>query len=200
VLPETVQEIVKKNSKCHGNRKLQHFKRKCRARGLNEEEIIKLVDTRNHTISEQFQKQPMLNAQNKKSNKRKRRQCDRNSINKSMSQLSITQQTRKKLKNPSNQANLSVDINNNSQSSQSNSICLYRPSKYLKMSRKLLLQSLHLQLNCPLKKKKQQKFILSRLTILDQQFCLDQIHNLYQIYIDIGFQHQMWPVSDIITL
>ncbi|UJR12871.1 hypothetical protein I4U23_017045 [Adineta vaga] len=42
-----------KKRKCHGNRKLQHFKRKCRARGLSEEQITSLVQTKDHTISEQ---------------------------------------------------------------------------------------------------------------------------------------------------
>jgi len=49
-----MQDILLKNkkNKCHGNRKLQHFKRKCRARGLNEEEITTLIHKRNDTISE----------------------------------------------------------------------------------------------------------------------------------------------------
>ena len=32
VLTGQTSEVVKKKSKCHGNRELQHFKRKCRAR------------------------------------------------------------------------------------------------------------------------------------------------------------------------
>ncbi|CAF1315540.1 unnamed protein product [Rotaria sp. Silwood1] len=46
--------VMKKESKCHGNRKLQHFKRKCRARDLTEEQIIALIRTRNDEISEQL--------------------------------------------------------------------------------------------------------------------------------------------------
>jgi hypothetical protein len=68
---------------------------------------------------------------------------------------------------------------------------LYKPSKYLEMPRKLLLHSLHLQLNCPLKKKKEQDFVLSRLTIIEQQFCLEQIRNLYQTYLDLGSQQKV---------
>jgi hypothetical protein len=68
------------------------------------------------------------------------------------------------------------------------------------MSQRLLLHSLHLQLNCSLKKKKEQRFVLSRLTIVDQQFCLKQIRYLYQTYFDLGLQQQVWPVSfSIIT-
>jgi hypothetical protein len=57
---------------------------------------------------------------------------------------------------------------------------LHKPSKYLEMPRRLLLHSLHLQLNRLLKKKKKQRFVLSRLKIVDQQFFLGPIHYLYQ--------------------
>ncbi len=89
--------------------------------------------------------------------------------------------------------------NSTNQSNQDN-YTLCKPSKYLKMPRKLLLHSLRLQLNYPLKKKKEQSFILSRLAIVDQQFCLDQIRSLYQTYFDLGLEHQMWPVSFKIVL
>jgi hypothetical protein len=46
--------MTKKKKKCHGNRKLQHFKRKCRARGLTEEQITTRIQNRNNTISEQL--------------------------------------------------------------------------------------------------------------------------------------------------
>ncbi len=49
---ESQMKTTKK--KCHGNRKLQHFKRKCRARGLTEEQIKILIQNRNNTISETF--------------------------------------------------------------------------------------------------------------------------------------------------
>jgi hypothetical protein len=90
---------------------------------------------------------------------------------------------------------------NNEISTQTNSenYTLYKPSKYLKMPRRLLLHSLHLQLNCSLQKKNkkaaEQRFVLSRLKIVDQQFCLEQIRYLYQTYFDLGLQQQVWPVS-----
>jgi hypothetical protein len=52
MLIKETQSIVKKKSKCHGNRQLQHFKRKCLARGFNEAEIATVIHKRNHTISE----------------------------------------------------------------------------------------------------------------------------------------------------
>jgi hypothetical protein len=117
---------------------------------------------------------------------------------KSMSQLSLSQGASKKLKNSTHKI-MSMSDNESNQSNQVN-ITFYKPSKYLKMPRKLLLHSLRLQLNYPLKKKKEQKFILARLTTIDQQFCLDQIRYLYQIYFDQGSQHQTWPVSFKIIL
>jgi len=112
---------------------------------------------------------------------------------KSMSQLSISQGKSKKMKN-STQETKSLNDNNSNQSEQVNCV-VYKPSKYLRMPRKLLLQSLRLQLNSPLKKKKEQSFISSRLEIVDQQFRLDQIRHLYQTYFDLGLQYQIWPVS-----
>jgi hypothetical protein len=68
--------------------------------------------------------------------------------------------------------------------------------RLLRTPRKLFLYSLHFQLIYPLKwKKKEQRFILSRLELFDQQFCLDQIRYLYQIYFDQGLKYQIWPVS-----
>jgi hypothetical protein len=71
------------------------------------------------------------------------------------------------------------------------------------MPRKLLLHSLHFQLNNHrgLKwKKKEQRFILSRLELFDRQFYLDQIRDLYQFYFDQGLKYQIWPVSFSVIL
>ena len=43
-----------RKKKCHGNQKLQKFKRKCRASGLTEEQITTRIQNRNHIISEQL--------------------------------------------------------------------------------------------------------------------------------------------------
>ncbi len=72
---------------------------------------------------------------------------------KSMSQLSISQGKSKKMKN-STQETKSLNDNNSNQSEQVNCV-VYKPSKYLRIPRKLLLQALRLQLNSPLKKKKE---------------------------------------------
>jgi hypothetical protein len=107
VLTEGEQLIVKTEKKkcCHGNQKLQHFKRKCRARGLSEQEITTLIHKSNHLIiSEQLlNAETTIHEQIKESNKRKRDECNSaaaaaaelfDSSIKSLSQLSISQEER----------------------------------------------------------------------------------------------------------
>ena len=104
-------QINKKKSKCHGNRKLQHFKRKCRARGMTTDAITDLINTRNNDRSTnnvnnlvQSNNNKMNKSINKKKiqvKKRKRSQLvNRNAkdITKSLSQLSVSQPLRKKAK------------------------------------------------------------------------------------------------------
>ena len=70
-----------------------------------------------------------------------------------------------------------------------------RSSKYLKMPKKLLYRSLGHQLNHRIKKKNERKFILSRVQLLDRQFCLVLNINLYHSYVSEGKHYKMWPVS-----
>ena len=195
---QSESQMAKRKSKCHGNRKLQHFKRKCRARGLSEEEITVLIHQRNHTISEQRLTDQVIPEQAHQPKKRKRDDSSTekslNSSMKSMSQLSISQGTVTK-KSEHSTAEATAINNEIIIEPKSQNYTFYKPSKYLKMPRRLLLHSLHLQLNCSLKKKKEQRFLLARLTIIDEQFCVEQIRSLYQTYFDFGAQHQIWPVS-----
>jgi hypothetical protein len=73
--------MTKRKKKCHGNRKLQHFKRKCRARGLTEEQIATRIQNRNDTISGQLLTDQTIPEQAHGSRKRKR---DDQSIQKSL--------------------------------------------------------------------------------------------------------------------
>ena len=191
-------------NKCHGNQKLQYFKRKCRSRGFTQEQIATMIDKKNHAISEQSPTDPIISEQPDQTNKRKRDNLSTENLSnisiKSMSQLSIASlAVTKKIKHstatpPPNSMNTEIDSEANSQN-----ITFYKPSKYLKMPRRLLLHSLHLQLQWPLqnkkKNKKEQIFLLSRLQIIDQQFCLEQIRSLYQVYCDCGSSNHVWPVS-----
>ncbi|CAF1230505.1 unnamed protein product, partial [Rotaria magnacalcarata] len=76
------------------NKKLQRFKRKWRTRGLNEEEIVTLINKKNHDISEQSLNESMMNDKIETLNKRKRSSSQQKLTNKSlisMSQSSISQ-------------------------------------------------------------------------------------------------------------
>ncbi len=117
-----------------------------------------------------------------------------NSSMKSMSQLSISQEAVPKKTKHSTVETMSSNTVIGTQTSSQN-YTLYKPSKYLKMPRRLLLHSLHFPLNCSLKKKKEHRFILSRLRIIDQQFYLEQIRYLYKTFFDLGSKQQMWLVS-----
>jgi hypothetical protein len=121
-----------------------------------------------------------------------------NSSMKSISQLSISQTGVPKKVKVSTVETMSSN-NDTGIPANSQNYMLYKPSKYLKMPRRLLLHSLHLQLNCSLKKKKEQRFVLLKLKIIDQQFCLEQIRYLYQVYFGLGLQQQVWVVSLPIT-
>jgi hypothetical protein len=92
---QSASKIKEKKKTCHGNRKLQHFKRKCRARGLIEEQITTRIQNRNDTISEKpLTNQAIPEQTHDESRKRKRDdQSIEKSLNssiKSMSQLSIS--------------------------------------------------------------------------------------------------------------
>lgn len=182
------KQIVQMQRKCHGNRKLQRFKRKCRRRGWNEQQICFTIEKRSHVISESCQNDHTVHEQPKQFNKRKR--IDQSKENllessiKSMSQLSISQQALKR-----------IEHSTSNDKFNQNEIIFYKPSRYLKMSRKLLLHSLRLQLRCSLKKKKEQKFIFEQTTVMDRQFCLNQLYLLYQRFYSQGEQHQVWLVS-----
>jgi flagellar biosynthesis GTPase FlhF len=107
-------EITTLKKKCHGNRKLYHFKRKCRSRGMTEEQITALINTRNNeqhqtndagstvVLPNRHQLEQKKQQRKKRPNKRKqaeRKDEEHNRMNKSMSQLSVSQQSRpKKLK------------------------------------------------------------------------------------------------------
>ncbi|CAF4165881.1 unnamed protein product [Rotaria sordida] len=68
----------------------------------------------------------------------------------------------------------------------------YRLPKYLTKAPNLLFQNLRLQLKHKLNKRKQQKFIHSRLQLLDQQQRLDIHRNLWQSYLTLGSEQQIW--------
>ena len=192
VLTGEALKMTKKRSKCHGNCKLQHFKRKCRARGLNEEQIAVLINTQNDTVCVNS-----LNNQTKQAFKRKRDLSQHglsNSSMKSLSQLSISQPSTKKTKNNISQHKIASAHDNQADVGHVDDT-QYKPSKHLRMPRKLLLRSLRLQLNSALKEQSDRQFLLARLELSDKKFCLDANKYLYQTYLDLGSRHNIWSVS-----
>ena len=88
----TISTTRKKRNKCHGNRKLQRFKRKCRHRGLNAEQIQQLM------VNRQNNSRIDPNQQQEKRKKRKSSQRTNEETNTTvrlLSQLSIFQQQSK---------------------------------------------------------------------------------------------------------
>ena len=122
-------ETEKAKKKCHGNRKLYHFKRKCRSRGITEEQITTLIHTRNNdqqqvndagstvVLPSRHQLEQKKQNQKKRLNKRKRAERkdeEQNQMNKSMSQLSVSQQPRpKKLKAKEDEGTVASTIDSN---------------------------------------------------------------------------------------
>ena len=78
-------------------------------------------------------------------------------------------------------------------------VFLYRlrsPSAYLMISWKTLRKSLQELLDHPLNRRNEQRFIHSRLQLLDRHFSLDHDRRLWQAYLDIGSNENFWPVND----
>ena len=126
---QTRPETEKTKKKCHGNRKLYHFKRKCRSRGMTEEQITVLINTRNNgqqhvnnagstvVLPSRHQLEQKKQKLKKRPNKRKqaeRKDEEQNQMNKSMSQISISQQSRpKKLKTKEDEGTMQSTIHSN---------------------------------------------------------------------------------------
>ena len=123
-------ETEKTKKKCHGNRKLYHFKRKCPSRGMTEEQITALINSRNNdnnpvnaagsnaALPNRNQIEGKKKQQQKKrQNKRKRAERndeETNQMNKYMSQLSVSQQSRpKKLKAEEDEVTIASTIHSN---------------------------------------------------------------------------------------
>ncbi|CAF3880665.1 unnamed protein product [Rotaria sp. Silwood1] len=197
-VPTSTTKKNKRRKKCHGNRKLQRFKRKCRKRGLTKEEIEKLMNEYNqsnnqssnkkkkvqHTTIEEMDVSNGLNdninenetTTTSKSNKRKQHMIL------SQSQRSTSHPLVKRLKK--------------SKSSQITMTPLkptIRLPIYLRAHPNLLFRSLRLLLKHKLRKKSERQFLHSRLQLIDQQCRLELRQNLYQSYLNLGSEKEVWP-------
>ena len=195
---QTRKKKQKKKSKCHGDVKLHHFKRKWRAQGLSEETIQVFIQNRKQ-YQQQRRKLHHCNDNQIELDtitvKRKRDQSTQPSIHssaKSLSQLSLSQRSRKRLRPMPERATSFTDILFNVAELD---VKLQKFSKYLRMPRHLLLRSLQLQLNFPLKQENEQNYVIRQVQLINEQFCVDRLRYLYQSYWDLGSSAHIWPVS-----
>ncbi|CAF2139725.1 unnamed protein product [Rotaria magnacalcarata] len=192
----------RRRKQCHGNRRDQRFRRKCRKRHMNEKTIKKLLNRRhqattttttnnnnnnnnNMEIVNSNQRSTILNDTSKSTmindNKRKRdvlsqKQKLNQIMIKSTSQLLIDPPLSKKMKKDSNRVNGT-----------------YRQPMYLKRLPLTFFPILSKKLNYTLKKKNERRIFYARLDLLDQQYCLEVDQHLWQSYLDIGLRKQIWP-------
>ncbi|CAF1237188.1 unnamed protein product [Rotaria sp. Silwood1] len=199
-----VKSSAKKNKrrkKCHGNRTLQRFRKKCRKRGLTKEETQHLINEYNHSHQGQNQTTNQKKVQSTtmekmevstdfndntnenetttttKSNKRKQQHGTRSSSQRSTSHPIVKRMKRKK-------------------SSQITMIPLkptYKLPIYLKAHPNLLFQTLRVLLKHTLRKKSERKFLHDRLQLLDQQCRVELHQNLWQSYFKLGSEKEVWP-------
>ncbi|CAF5177972.1 unnamed protein product, partial [Rotaria magnacalcarata] len=218
----SIQEPLKEK-KCHGNRRNQRFRRKCRAEKMNPAKIKKLVKKRNRFYNKNKKKKSNEESTKLKGglapagknyqtqsilqtttsfNKRKRdissqqissKITNQTIIPKSTSSISILQSSSKKMKNISAIMNDDTIINENN--NDINKHINYRQPMYLTRSSSILCQILNKALNYSLKKEDEKEFIFQRLQLLDQQYCLEMDRQLWQSYLDIGIQQNFWPVN-----
>ncbi|CAF3385539.1 unnamed protein product [Rotaria socialis] len=189
---QPVQE-KKRRRKCHGNRKVQRFRKKCRARGMKPHNIERKIKKRfgdsrtnqptsiinnNDSIDHRPKTIITLNQNIKNASIKRKRESVR-----SQSQFSISQPVPKKVKKKQGLIQTSVP----------NPDKVYRVTSYLKRLPRLLIQALGRQLDRPLKTKSEHKFIYSRLKLLDLQFCLNTHHSLWQSYFNLGYEQHQWP-------
>jgi hypothetical protein len=202
------KKTKKKKSKCHGNTKLHHLKRKWRTQGITEERIQVLIKKRQlhqsmelDTCDDDDDDDDGHHHQELESTTTKRKRDDRSSqlsmagSIRSLSQLSLSQRSRKRQRTTTEESSSMAD---NLSDMTTIDLKLEKYSKYLRMPRKLLLRSLQLQLHCRrLKRKDEQNYLLRRLQLIDEHFCVDLIRYLYQSYWDLSSSVNIWPVSEI---
>ncbi|CAF4914618.1 unnamed protein product, partial [Rotaria socialis] len=161
----TIRRTKLYRRRCHGNRKLRLFKNKCRQRGMNKEEIQRLIQDR----CQQQQIDFRMDETN-----------DDIELHQPITTTTITKskriiKKRMKLKMVLKKFNNRLPI-------------------YLKKAPNILIQSLSLQLQQKITNKKQQRYLYHRLQLLDQLHRIDQYRYLWQSYLNLGSTSNLWPI------
>lgn len=204
---QTIKEKQKRLKRCHGNRKIQRFRQKCRAKGMKPPTIAKQVKKRFNAVENQttqlttHDNNEVKNNSIAESNNKRKRDLTTDRVVRSTSEMSILQQSsvkkQKKTEITATTNNIAAATTTTSINSAHNNN-IYRCAPYLKTLSSALLQALRLQLDHTLKKKFEQIFVYKRLQLLDQQFSLELHQSLWQSYMNMGSQYQVWPVSRIL--
>ncbi|CAF1529826.1 unnamed protein product, partial [Adineta ricciae] len=182
----------RRKKRCSAKRRLRRFNKKCIKQGLTEEQKQKLMDEYNRTNNITLTNSSILNINNnieeepmdvttvnenqiikRKSNKRKR-------LSTSVSHQSISRRLSKKIKSTA----ASTDVIPTETYS--------KLPKYLRKAPNLLFQNLRLHLKKKINKLTQKRFIYRHLQLLDQQYRLSLHQNLWQSYLNLGSEHQLW--------
>ncbi|CAF1524992.1 unnamed protein product, partial [Adineta steineri] len=110
-------------------------------------------------------------------------------VPKSTSSISIRQPSPKKAKQQTTTTRMPMIQHNNN-----NNILnyVYRRPMYLQRSSWILFQTLSKRLNCSLNDKHKQ-YIYTRLTILDQKYCLEVHLKLCKSFLEIDYEECYWP-------
>ncbi|CAF1315870.1 unnamed protein product [Rotaria sp. Silwood1] len=201
--------------KCHGNRRNQRFRRKCRAKGMKPKIIEKLLMKRrqaenqnhnntNHTnmqTTESNQHTTDINNSSKSTsinpNKRKRditsQELKSNStLVRSTSQSSTCQPLSKKIKEK-NKTILNSSIQSDNNTNNRKYRLVNRRLMYLKRLLPRFFKRLSKLIDYPLKGKVIRDFLCARLELFDQQYCLTVDQQLWQSYLKIGLEYRLWP-------
>lgn len=192
------------------NRKQRRFIKKCMKRGMNRDEIQRLIHeyhtTKPNNSRSNNVNQSMITTASTttiaavavvvdNSNRRISRQSTnkRKRLVTSASERSISQRIPKKNRNnPDRLVRISLIHGENPMNNG------YRLPRYLKRAPRLLFQNLRLRLQKKLNTKRQQHFVYRRLQLLDQQYRLDLYRHLWHTYLTLGSEHQLWPVCSFL--
>ena len=189
----TTVKKTRQRKRCGKNQKIRRFKKKCIKRGLNKDEIEKLINDYNQNptnprANNENQQMDIATTTNNKSVKRKSNKRKR--IVTSVSERSIHQRIPKRNKKD---PVMTMDSRNSTNTD-------YKLPKYLKKASHFLFRNLRLQLKKKLNTKKQQHFVRQRLQLFDQQYRLDLHRHLWESYLTLGSEHQIWSVSLFVFL
>ncbi|CAF4469899.1 unnamed protein product, partial [Rotaria sp. Silwood2] len=203
----------------HGNKKLQRFCRRRRARGMSEAAITKMIENREQAKEKQKLKKSK-NVTTSTTTPQTETMVttvsipDRHGLNNNQQKRTTTTNKRKRdissfelhrhFVPSTSERNLRPSAAKKMkkiifiQSIPPDSISVnknYPKPAYLTHSPHLIFQALRHEFNRSLNKKDEQIFIHVRLQLLDRQYRLELDQRLWESYLEVGLQEKLWPCS-----